>query len=143
MTSTSGTWQSGGDHWRDHRAVAACLRTATLVVPLALSIAAGTATAWSVTGTGTGGVVARTLTRRLLPLASLLRLTLVFPDRAPSRFAMALRSGSVRHLREWARSAAGSDALAEKDLTLAGRIALPCRVGDPEVTDGPGITHPA
>ncbi|MDH3301123.1 MAG: HD-GYP domain-containing protein [Acidimicrobiia bacterium] len=36
--------------------------------------------------------------RRLLPLASLFNLTLVFPDRAPSRFGLALRSGTVRHL---------------------------------------------
>ena len=31
--------------------------------------------------------------RRLLPIASLLELTLVFPDRTPSRFAVALRAG--------------------------------------------------
>ncbi|HEV3474351.1 MAG TPA: hypothetical protein VG602_03185, partial [Actinomycetota bacterium] len=31
------------------------------------------------------------LSRRLLPLAILLRLTLLFPDRAPSRFAVARR----------------------------------------------------
>lgn len=37
-------------------------------------------------------------TRRLLPLASLLSLSLVFPDRAPSRFGVALRSGSVRQM---------------------------------------------
>jgi HD-GYP domain-containing protein (c-di-GMP phosphodiesterase class II) len=36
--------------------------------------------------------------RRLLPLATMLRLTLAFPDRAPSRFALALRSGSGRAL---------------------------------------------
>ncbi len=36
--------------------------------------------------------------RRLLPLAALLKLSLVFPDRAPSRFKAALRSGSVQSL---------------------------------------------
>lgn len=36
--------------------------------------------------------------RRLLPLAVLLRMTLVFPDRAPSRFRSAIRSISVRDL---------------------------------------------
>ena len=42
------------------------------------------------------------LVRRLGPLALLLRLTLAFPDRAPSRFAIALRAGSPRHLQRWA-----------------------------------------
>ncbi|MEO1064248.1 MAG: HD domain-containing phosphohydrolase [Actinomycetota bacterium] len=40
------------------------------------------------------------LTRRLLPLATLLGLSLAFPDRAPSRFGVALRSGSTRRLRD-------------------------------------------
>ncbi|MBA3843753.1 MAG: hypothetical protein H0X39_14270, partial [Actinobacteria bacterium] len=38
--------------------------------------------------------------RRLLPLAALLKLSLVFPDEAPSRFKVALRSGSVESLAE-------------------------------------------
>jgi hypothetical protein len=37
--------------------------------------------------------------RRLLPLSTMLRLTLAFPDRAPSRFALALRNGSGRALK--------------------------------------------
>lgn len=36
--------------------------------------------------------------RRVLPLAMLLNMTLVFPDRAPSRFGVALRSGSLKKL---------------------------------------------
>ena len=36
--------------------------------------------------------------RRLLPLATLLRLSLVFPDQAPSRFSLALKSGTGRAL---------------------------------------------
>jgi hypothetical protein len=36
--------------------------------------------------------------RRLLPLAALFRLALVFPDRAPSRYRLALRTGTVRQL---------------------------------------------
>jgi hypothetical protein len=39
------------------------------------------------------------LARRLLPLAALLRLSLVFPDRTPSRFRIALRSGTAGQLR--------------------------------------------
>ena len=37
--------------------------------------------------------------RRLVPLTTLLRFSLVFPDKAPSRFAVALRSGSVEKMR--------------------------------------------
>jgi hypothetical protein len=36
--------------------------------------------------------------RRLLPLAAMLRLSLVFPDHAPSRFSLALRTGSGKAL---------------------------------------------
>jgi len=43
--------------------------------------------------------------RRLLPLAVLLRLSLAFPDRAPSRFAVARRYGNVRVLEERIRIA--------------------------------------
>ncbi|MBV8960634.1 MAG: HD domain-containing protein [Actinobacteria bacterium] len=38
--------------------------------------------------------------RRLLPLATLLRVSMLFPDRAPSRFGVALRSGSVKNLEQ-------------------------------------------
>src|SRR5579884_1299833 len=38
------------------------------------------------------------LSRRLLPLAALLKLSLVFPDRAPRRLAVAHRAGTVRNL---------------------------------------------
>jgi hypothetical protein len=36
--------------------------------------------------------------RRLLPLAALLRLSLIFPDETPSRFKLALRAGNVESL---------------------------------------------
>jgi putative nucleotidyltransferase with HDIG domain len=38
------------------------------------------------------------LSRRLLPLAALLELSLLFPDRAPQRMAVALRAGGIRNL---------------------------------------------
>lgn len=38
-------------------------------------------------------------TRRLLPLATLFNFSLVFPDQAPSRFSIALRSGTARQLK--------------------------------------------
>ncbi len=45
-------------------------------------------------------VVVERQARRLLPLVTLYKLTLLFPDRAPSRFRVALRAGTVRHLEE-------------------------------------------
>jgi putative nucleotidyltransferase with HDIG domain len=45
------------------------------------------------------------LARRLLPLAVLLGLTMIFPDRAPSRFAVARRVGSIKNLEERVRRA--------------------------------------
>jgi hypothetical protein len=38
--------------------------------------------------------------RRLLPLATLLNLSMIFPDKAPSRFGVALRAGTVKNLEE-------------------------------------------
>ena len=51
------------------------------------------------------------MARRLLPLAALLRMSLVFPDKAPSRFSVALRSYSSKRMQaEVARArAAGVD----------------------------------
>jgi putative nucleotidyltransferase with HDIG domain len=45
-------------------------------------------------------LVAGRISRRLLPLAALLRLSLVFPDGAPSRFRTALESGTVTSLEQ-------------------------------------------
>jgi putative nucleotidyltransferase with HDIG domain len=45
-------------------------------------------------------IVLERFARRALPLAILLQLSLVFPDRAPSRFAMARTAGNVRRLHE-------------------------------------------
>jgi HD-GYP domain-containing protein (c-di-GMP phosphodiesterase class II) len=43
-------------------------------------------------------VVTERLARRLLPLAALLRLSMLFPDEAPSRFRVARQAGSLRQL---------------------------------------------
>ena len=45
-------------------------------------------------------VAVERLTRRLAPLATLLALSLTFPDRAPSRFRVALRNSSTRQLHD-------------------------------------------
>jgi putative nucleotidyltransferase with HDIG domain len=43
-------------------------------------------------------VAADKVARRFLPLAALLRLTMLVPDRTPSRFTIAMRSGSARKI---------------------------------------------
>ena len=66
------------------------------------------------------------LARRLLPLAVLLRLTLAFPDRAPSRYRVALRSGSTKLLRsqiEEAHSGGDAGEVAELILSLTASLA--------------------
>lgn len=50
------------------------------------------------------GLVAERLLRRVLPLAALLRMTMLFPDRAPSRFKLARAAGNTRVLEERARN---------------------------------------
>ena len=45
-------------------------------------------------------VIVDRFARRLLPLSVLLKLTLVFPDQAPSRFRLAMRTGTTRELRQ-------------------------------------------
>ena len=45
-------------------------------------------------------VVFERAARRLLPLAALLNVSLLFPDKAPARFAVARRTGSPSHLRD-------------------------------------------
>src|SRR6185503_7624619 len=68
------------------------------------------------------------VSRRLLPLGALLDLSLVFPDESPSRFRLALRTGTVesleerlRQLRE-ANEAASAQEAAEILLQLAGAL---------------------
>ena len=60
------------------------------------------------------------LTRRMLPLAALLSLTLAFPDEAPSRFKIAMRSGGTvvlqRRLEQYRRLGANEPALAAQRL---------------------------
>jgi putative nucleotidyltransferase with HDIG domain len=64
-------------------------------------------------------IVAENAARRLIPLATLLKLAMLFPGRAPSRFKLARRAGSVRQLEELTESEAGdASGVAETILTL-------------------------
>ena len=83
--------------------------------------------AMSLTATAVVAVVYARL-RRLLPLGALLELSLVFPDEAPSRFRLALRSGTVDTLEERLRlmraanEATSAQEAAEILLQLAGAL---------------------
>jgi HD-GYP domain-containing protein (c-di-GMP phosphodiesterase class II) len=81
----------------------ACALFATSVARSVMPTPANTTdvVAWWIVLLGVGlaaALVAERLARRLLPLATLLRLSMLFPDRAPSRFKIARQAGSLRHL---------------------------------------------
>jgi putative nucleotidyltransferase with HDIG domain len=106
------------DRWRARPAFARLLRVTAFVIPIVTSIAFVYAAtrfvappahsfvrylAWWAGLSATATLVLLPmgrLSRRLLPLAALLRLSLVFPDGAPSRFRTALASSTVKSLEE-------------------------------------------
>jgi len=115
------------------------------ITPIALSIVTATITAhllprprstgalavWWITVLAVPTIVlvaTDRLARRALPLAVLLKMTMVFPDRAPKRLAVARKSGNTRDLArrvEEARTQGIADepvAAAEKILALAGAL---------------------
>ena len=121
--SRAGRW--GGRPW-----LAASLRLAAQAIPIALSVGvvyAASSLVPAPAGSPAGliawwaalsalatlvFVVVGNVSRRLLPLAALLKLSLVFPDSAPSRFRLALGSGTVATLEERladARRGVGAD----------------------------------
>jgi len=101
--------------WRGHPCLAFSLRASAFAAPVVVSfVASGLAAKiaprpdgvlasvlWWVLLLGFSTVVlvaTDRLARRLLPLVALLKLSLVFPDAAPSRFGFALRSGTTKQL---------------------------------------------
>ena len=68
-------------------------------------------------------VATERLTRRLLPVAMLMRLTLVFPDHAPSRFAVLRTASSPSRLREIADSGSEQSGAAGQVLGLVAQLA--------------------
>jgi len=134
-----------GDRWRGRPVLSALVSAAIFTVPIALSIVAATVTghmlprprgtswlvAWWIVVLAVPTVVlvaTDRLARRALPLAVMLKMTMVFPDRAPKRLAVARKSGSTRDLArrvEEARTQGIDDepvAAAEKILALAGAL---------------------
>ncbi len=101
--------------WAGRPKAAAALRVVAFVIPVATSVCVTAAgSRWLPAANGVVEIVlwwvALTtiaivtlavmdrVCRRLLPLAALLKLSLVFPDEAPSRFRVALRTGTVHQL---------------------------------------------
>lgn len=101
--------------WQQRRALAATVRVAATLVPVAASVAVGVlANVQLAVATTVPGAVLRAvgimalslpvlvgvdaLARRFLPLTVLLQLSLVFPDQTPSRFKLALKAGSGRRM---------------------------------------------
>jgi len=107
--------------WRPHPVLAALVRGSLLAAPPLTALLFGLAAArwvpatrlgiapwrWLVLEVALATVVLLAVTqvsRRLIPLSTLLRLTLIFPDRAPSRFAVARRRYSPESLRNYVES---------------------------------------
>ena len=134
-----------GDRWLGRPVLSALVSISVFVTPIALSIVAATVTAHLLPRPRSDGalavwwilvlavptavlVVTDRVARRALPLAVLLKMTMVFPDRAPKRLAVARKSGNTRDLArrvEEARTLGIEDepvAAAEKILSLAGAL---------------------
>ncbi len=107
--------EENADRWRARMGLSAFVSAAVFLVPVVVAIGASAVVVHMVPAPRSGSglvawwalvlavpgvayVVASRLGRRALPLAALLKMTLVFPDKAPSRMAVARRAGSTRGL---------------------------------------------
>lgn len=103
------------ERWRSRRGVAILIRGVVLLAPVAVSVAAsfvvtrvipaphalGARLAWLAFVVLLCGLLAwpaRRQLRRLLPLAALLELSILFPGEAPTRWKVAREAGSIKHL---------------------------------------------
>ena len=104
------------ERWRSHRVLGTVLSSAAVAAPFAVSIVAAMAVGralprgdgvfrqviWWVVVLGSSAVAfvgSERLCRRLLPMAALLKMTMLFPDQAPKRLKVAWRAGSTRRAR--------------------------------------------
>ena len=130
---------SDGDRWRSRRWAARITRALVTLLPIVAAVVAaivvatnlpspetlGPTIAWWVAVIGSSLLVSHLVQRfaiRLLPLAALFNLSLVFPDEAPSRFRIALRSGSTGLLRKEVERALAAGA--DDDPTKSAEFAL-------------------
>ena len=101
--------------WRGHPVVAATIRLVAFITPVVAALIWSAVISrviaspngllgrvvWLIAMLATSTavlLVTERLARRMLPLAALLKLSLVFPDHVPSRFSVALRTGTTRQL---------------------------------------------
>src|ERR1700691_1760022 len=107
------TEDRGTDRWRGRPVLSALVSLSVFVIPIALSIVAATITAHVLPRPRSTGSLAvwwimvlavptvallptARLSRRALPLAVLLKMTMVSPDRAPKRLARRPTVGTAR-----------------------------------------------
>jgi hypothetical protein len=108
--------QPPSGRWKARPVAAVALRLLILIVPAAAAVGITVLVrpfvpfprtilpkvAWWVGFLGLGTITAMLVeraARRLLPLVMMLKLSMLFPDRAPSRYAVAREAGSVRKLK--------------------------------------------
>jgi HD-GYP domain-containing protein (c-di-GMP phosphodiesterase class II) len=122
------------DRWRARPVIATLLRVVIVGVPLGVGYLATLVclrllrsqiegSRWWLVLVAAVSVIAcvgvQRMTRRLLPLAALLKLSMLFPDRAPSRFKIARRALSVERLAERAPKDSSPNASASAGQALA------------------------
>jgi len=105
-----------GRRWKSFSRTSFFISASVIAVPIAVSAAAAlvvshlvprghtlaTEALWWIAVLGTAGLLAigaGRLSRRLLPLAALLKMSMLFPDKAPSRLAVLRKVGSTRGLK--------------------------------------------
>ncbi|MGZ8587080.1 MAG: HD domain-containing phosphohydrolase [Actinomycetota bacterium] len=129
-----------GDTWRPRPALAAGLRLFIMLVPIVSSLAVTTilrrlvpsphGPSWFVWATGIlacallVAVGVERAARRLLPLVTLLKLSMLFPDQAPTRFSIARTAGSVRKLESRLAETQDDSAAREESRTAATILSL-------------------
>jgi HD-GYP domain-containing protein (c-di-GMP phosphodiesterase class II) len=135
------------DRWQERKVAAAALRLAALLLPIGAAIATSAVLGrWIPRQTGVPATILRSLvliaastlalvlvervSRRLLPLATLMRLSIVFPDRAPSRFRLARRAGSVRELRRRVEEARANGLAGEPEVAADSVLTLIAALGN-------------
>lgn len=122
--------------WRPRRGFAIGLRAVVLLAPVAVSVLVSFAitrlmpapqpfiarVGWLAVVVAVCGLFAwptRRLLRRLLPLAALLELSILFPGEAPARWRVAREAGSIRHLELLAHGVPSSEPVRAATTILA------------------------
>jgi hypothetical protein len=123
------------EQWQGHPWLSRVLRLLIFLIPISMSVTLSLLAAhymgpvrlgmnrwlwWAMVAAVSTVVllVADHFVRRLLPLTALLKMTLIFPDNAPSRFGLALRTGTTKQLERLVKESSASG-VAGKELDRA------------------------